>query len=443
MKKLEGSWSLPDLAGGCPKHPSWPQNPQYRLIPKGPAGQVCEIKLSCAAKLPIGFVVLRTTAADVGGRKAMASKLASKDVAFKTKWKAEKSMTGNCATPPLPGGLSYVIIPCTFDPGSQASFELLVSSDDPFTLEPLPTATAAKATELTCDIVSASAVAPGADWAHRCGPACKAGCSNAAMTSAGTAVQMLATPSRVVVTREGQGLSAKQESDAQAMVAEAVRQCTTSGRKYEDADFPPTVGSLWRDGVAPGPELAAAGLAADPVARWRRPEEFSSEPRLFMNEWQIAGVVPSVLPNAKLLAAANIVAGDPDVISRVYIDTEHAAQGFYMLRFFHDDPRSDDDWKVVLVDDRLPCGADGTPCFGHSPSEGVLWAALVEKAIAKLLGSYEVRARALSSRCASPASLLPSPLPSPRGRWGAWEERPPVRARSAVGSPHRQHNPRR
>ena len=76
----------------------------------------------------------------------MASKLASKDVAFKTKWKAEKSMTGNCATPPLPGGLSYVIIPCTFDPGSQASFEMLVSSDDPFTLEPLPTATAAKAT---------------------------------------------------------------------------------------------------------------------------------------------------------------------------------------------------------------------------------------------------------------------------------------------------------
>ena len=41
------------------------------------------------------------------------------------------------------------------------------------------------------------------------------------------------------------------------------------------------------------------------------------------------------------------------------------------------------------MDDRLPCGADGKPCFGHNPSEGVLWAAIVEKALAKLLGSYE------------------------------------------------------
>ena len=43
----------------------------------------------------------------------------------------------------------------------------------------------------------------------------------------------------------------------------------------------------------------------------------------------------------------------------------------------------------MLVDDRLPCGADGKPCFGHCPTEGVLWAAIVEKALAKLLGSYE------------------------------------------------------
>ena len=67
------------------------------------------------------------------------------------------------------------------------------------------------------------------------------------------------------------------------------------------------------------------------------------------------GVAPSVLPNTRLLAAVNIVSGDPDVIKRVYLSTEHAAHGFYVLRFFQEDPRSDDDWKVVLVDDRLIC----------------------------------------------------------------------------------------
>ena len=57
------------------------------------------------------------------------------------------------------------------------------------------------------------------------------------------------------------------------------------------------------------------------------------------------GVAPSVLPNTRLLAAVNIVSGDPDVIKRVYLSTEHAAHGFYVLRFFQEDPRSDDDWK--------------------------------------------------------------------------------------------------
>ena len=45
-------------------------------------------------------------------------------------------------------------------------------------------------------------------------------------------------------------------------------------------------------------------------------------------------------------------------------------------------------WKVVLVDDRLPCGADGKPCYAHNPSPSVFWAAIVEKGLAKLFGSY-------------------------------------------------------
>ena len=88
------------------------------------------------------------------------------------------------------------------------------------------------------------------------------------------------------------------------------------------------------------------------------------------------------------------------------LGTEHAAHGFYVLRFFQEDPRSDDDWKVVLVDDRLPCGADGKPCFGHNPSEGVLWAAIVEKALAKLLGSYE-------ATCHPNPNPTPTPHPNP------------------------------
>ena len=34
------------------------------------------------------------------------------------------------------------------------------------------------------------------------------------------------------------------------------------------------------------------------------------------------------------------------------VDDSHGANGFYVVRFYHDDPASDDDWQCVLVDDR-------------------------------------------------------------------------------------------
>ena len=39
----------------------------------------------------------------------------------------------------------------------------------------------------------------------------------------------------------------------------------------------------------------------------------------------------------------------PQVLERVFVDARHGASGFYLLRFFHDDPRSDDDWKVTTL----------------------------------------------------------------------------------------------
>ena len=62
-RTVEGSWSQPSLAGGCPKHDSWQQNPQYRLVPQGSEAQQCEVTLSCGANLRIGFVVLRPAGA--------------------------------------------------------------------------------------------------------------------------------------------------------------------------------------------------------------------------------------------------------------------------------------------------------------------------------------------------------------------------------------------
>lgn len=43
----------------------------------------------------------------------------------------------------------------------------------------------------------------------------------------------------------------------------------------------------------------------------------------------------------------------------------------------------------MTIDDRIPCGADGLPVFAHCIDPEEIWVPLIEKAMAKMLGTYE------------------------------------------------------
>jgi len=175
-------------------------------------------------------------------------------------------------------------------------------------------------------------------------------------------------------------MSQAQKDKAAAMVAAALAAC--GGGPFEDPDLPPSKASLWLDGESPA---ATLGIA-DPVASWRRMEGG----RLFLNDWDTEGVVRGALPNHWLAAASNVVAGDQDIVAKCFVDATHGnSHGFYVVRFFVESASSGDEWQVVLVDDRLPCDAAGTPCFARCPTPTVLWLAILEKAYAKLRGCYE------------------------------------------------------
>lgn len=45
--------------------------------------------------------------------------------------------------------------------------------------------------------------------------------------------------------------------------------------------------------------------------------------------------------------------------------------------------------QVVLVDDRIPCDANGNPAFCRHPDPAVYWAMIIEKAYAKFAGCYQ------------------------------------------------------
>ena len=210
-----------------------------------------------------------------------------------------------------------------------------------------------------------------------------------------------------MMTIEGQPLSDTVKKWAKDLTDAALAQVAATGRKFEDQGFPqlplswnqtgfpamqgPAQGSAQPQVYGNGAGEPVPGMAA--VTHWRRPEEMGmqSEPKLFKNDWEVEGIIQSPhLDNRWFISALNIVAGNRDQLDRLFMcDYDHKDKGFFVLKFYMDDPKSDDDWAVVLVDDRIPCDANGLAAFCRNKDPSVYWAMIVEKAYAKLSGSYE------------------------------------------------------
>lgn len=83
------------------------------------------------------------------------------------------------------------------------------------------------------------------------------------------------------------------------------------------------------------------------------------------------------------MSALTVVSVIPDVLQRLFVEANEA-EGRYTVRFYYQH-----EWKTVTIDDRIPCGKDGLPAFGHNTLKNEIWVCILEKALAKLLGSYE------------------------------------------------------
>ena len=383
MVAVQAEWT-PSLSGGCPKHKTWHANPMFQLVP-GPAVVDASYSLTLrqlgGTAHAIGLFII--PADNTTDRK---TRLAKGDIIARTKFTKGATSRLDVSLPRRDAGLPYIVVASTFDPGSYGSISLeLTSADDGAVrlvpLQPAPSgpapsgpaspslAPAARARASAAAPAPAPAPAPARQRRRRITPPAAPAAAPVVMAAAD------APTNEPVVRAEGQGISAQQQRDLQELLVRA----RSSGGAYEDTDFPPVAASL------------GGGGAAKMASTWRRITEIGGQgARLFKNDWEIEGVVPGPLSNAWLLGALNVVAGDRDILDRLFVTPKDAPCGLHVLRLWDDFAADDDDddWKGVAVDDRLPCKPDGSLAFARCPSKELFWVPIAEKALAKHLGSY-------------------------------------------------------
>lgn len=150
--------------------------------------------------------------------------------------------------------------------------------------------------------------------------------------------------------------------------------CIADGRLFEDPEFPAIDRSLYYK------------ERLDRPITWLRPSEICEDPQLFVEGYSRFDVQQGELGDCWLLAAVANLTLHRKLFFQVVPDDQSFDEdyaGVFHFRFWQYGR-----WVDVVIDDRLPTYR-GKLVFLHSSERNEFWSALLEKAYAKLHGSYE------------------------------------------------------
>uniref|UniRef100_A0A3Q2WB68 calpain-2 n=1 Tax=Haplochromis burtoni TaxID=8153 RepID=A0A3Q2WB68_HAPBU len=155
---------------------------------------------------------------------------------------------------------------------------------------------------------------------------------------------------------------------------EALRQqCLETGHLFQDDRFPPEPKSLGYNQLGPY-SSKTKGIV------WKRPTELCSNPQFIDDGATRTDIRQGTLGDCWLLAAIASLTLNQDILARVVPPDQSFTEGYAGI--FHFQVR-----KLLLH--LLIFLSDGKLLFVHSAEGSEFWSALLEKAYAKVYGSYE------------------------------------------------------
>ncbi|XP_062866950.1 calpain-9 [Trichomycterus rosablanca] len=181
-------------------------------------------------------------------------------------------------------------------------------------------------------------------------------------------------PTASSMFRAGTKIQAE-STQADGRTFEQLRQeCLQRKKLFEDPDFPAIESSLFFSESVPV------------NFEWKRPGEICKDPKWILGGADRTDICQGQLGDCWLLAAIASLTLHKEVLARVVPPDQtfdHGYAGIFRFQFWQHNH-----WLEVVVDDRLP-SVRNKLVFLHSADNNEFWSALLEKAYAKMNGSYE------------------------------------------------------